>query len=88
MPKILTEAAIAGYGDVGYLSPLPVLDMEGVSHCRQQLEVFEASRGEPIGGTPYYLPYYLSFMIAICVIPYIEELWRCYRYQKQQEQNP
>ena len=44
-------------------------------------------RGEPIGGTPYYLPYYLSFMIAICVIPYIEELWRCYRYQKQQEQN-
>lgn len=44
-------------------------------------------RGEPIGGTPYYLPYYLSFMIAICVVPYFEELWRCYRYQKQQEAN-
>ena len=43
------------------------------------------ARSEPIGGTPYYLPYYLSFMIAICVIPYFEELWRCYRYQKQQE---
>lgn len=50
MPKILTEAAIADYKDVGYLFPLPVLDAEGVSYCRQKLEVFETSSGEPIGG--------------------------------------
>ncbi|MBL91409.1 MAG: diguanylate cyclase [Myxococcales bacterium] len=45
-------------------------------------------RAEPIGGTPYYLPYYLSFMLVICILPYFEEMWRCYRYQKQKALRP
>ena len=32
----------------------------------------------PIGG-PTYLPLYLAFMGLVCVFPYIEELYRCWR---------
>lgn len=35
-------------------------------------------RAVPIGGSGY-LPGYLAFMAVVCVFPYIEELWRCYR---------
>lgn len=50
MPKILTNAAVAAYKAEGYHSPVPVLDAEQVATCRGQLEAFEASQGEPIGG--------------------------------------
>jgi hypothetical protein len=39
-------------------------------------------RQEPIGGTPYYLPYYLAFAFCIGVIPYIEENIRCWNYHR------
>jgi hypothetical protein len=32
----------------------------------------------PVGG-PTFLPLYLTFMAVVCVFPYVEELWRCYR---------
>jgi hypothetical protein len=39
-------------------------------------------RAEPIGGTPYYLPYYLGFAFCVGVLPYVEENIRCWRYQR------
>lgn len=37
-------------------------------------------RSHAIGHQPMFVPYYLGFMCCVCVIPYIEELYRCYRY--------
>ena len=39
-------------------------------------------RSEPIGGTPYYLPYYLTFALCVGVVPYVEENIRCWLYQR------
>jgi hypothetical protein len=50
MPKILSETAIAQYKQDGFYFPFPVLDTDQVAACRNELETFEASRGEPIGG--------------------------------------
>ena len=50
MPKILSETAITQYKQDGFYYPLPVLDAQEVAACRGELESFEASRGEPIGG--------------------------------------
>lgn len=50
MPKSLSQTAIDQYRTDGYTFPLSVLDDAGVARCRQQLEAFEASQGEPIGG--------------------------------------
>jgi hypothetical protein len=35
----------------------------------------------PHGGMGYVLAYY-GFMLTICVVPYLEELWRCFRYHR------
>ena len=56
MPKILSETAIAQYKQDGFYFPFPVLDTDQVAACRNELETFEASRGEPIGGQNDELP--------------------------------
>ncbi len=50
MPKVLSEDAITQYREDGYFFPLRVLDEAQVNVCRRNLESFEASQGEPIGG--------------------------------------
>ena len=51
MPKFLSPADVDRYRQTGYHSPLPVLNGAEVAACRGHLESFEASRGEPIGGS-------------------------------------
>ena len=50
MPKVLSEDAITQYREDGYFFPLRVLEEAQVNVCRKNLESFEASQGEPIGG--------------------------------------
>ena len=50
MSKVLSEDAITQYREDGYFFPLRVLDEAQVNVCRKNLESFEASQGEPIGG--------------------------------------
>ena len=50
MPKVLSEDAITQYREDGYFFPLRVLEKAQVNVCRKNLESFEASQGEPIGG--------------------------------------
>ena len=50
MPNLLSETEIAQFNRDGYCFPTQILNAEEVATCRAQLEAFEASQGQPIGG--------------------------------------
>jgi len=50
MLKLLDDQAIQQYRNDGYYFPLRVMPEERAADCRGQLEAFEQSQGEPIGG--------------------------------------
>jgi len=50
MPKLLTEAQIAQYRDLGYISPIPVMAEREALALRAELERIEAGMGGPLRG--------------------------------------
>jgi len=50
MSKLLSETAIIQYRKEGYYFPVRMMDGAQVAECRNQLETFEAARGDPVGG--------------------------------------
>lgn len=48
----LTSEEIEQYRSTGYMPARPVLTADEVSHCRRQLELFEASQGATLGELP------------------------------------
>lgn len=50
MPTILSEQALRQYRNDGYYCPVPMLDDAEVRTCREQLEIYEARVGKPLGG--------------------------------------
>lgn len=50
MGKVLTQAALEQYRDLGYYFPISILDAGDVSTLRGKLEAFEKAQGHPIQG--------------------------------------
>jgi len=50
MGKVLTQAALEQYRDLGYYFPISILDAGEVSTLRGKLEAFEKAQGHPIQG--------------------------------------
>ena len=50
MSQTLTDDILTQYDRDGYLFPHKILDDQQVAACREKLENFEGSQGEPIGG--------------------------------------
>ena len=50
MPKQLTPDAIAQFIRDGYYFPVKILDDQQVATCRKNLEAYERTQGQPIGG--------------------------------------
>ena len=48
--KVLSEIEIEQFNRDGYCFPTQILSAEQVAACRTQLEAFETSQSQPIGG--------------------------------------
>lgn len=47
MPKVLTQAQIDQYRDLGYVTPIRAIDEAEALACRRRIEAFEAETGKP-----------------------------------------